>query len=182
MDLLSVAAGKMTEEHYSLVIVDSATALFRVDFSGRGSPLFSFVSFLAVNLLRWTTFLFSSFYRSTCRATTKARTISLSLDQDQWRYILPALCVLLSFRCFIFSLLHCYWTQSLMSPFWWPIKWSAILVPQPCSWPTPRSPLVAILWLMPPRLACSSAKGKENKEFAEFTILLRCPKASVYSR
>ena len=36
MDLLTGAAARMIEEHYSLLIVDSATALFRVDFSGRG--------------------------------------------------------------------------------------------------------------------------------------------------
>jgi len=36
IDLLTCAAAKMIEEHYSLLIVDSATALFRVDFMGRG--------------------------------------------------------------------------------------------------------------------------------------------------
>ena len=36
MDLLTVATAKMIEEQYALLIVDSATALFRVDFMGRG--------------------------------------------------------------------------------------------------------------------------------------------------
>mmetsp|Transcript_20336 Transcript_20336/g.32771 ORF Transcript_20336/g.32771 Transcript_20336/m.32771 type:complete len:275 (-) Transcript_20336:299-1123(-) len=36
MDLLVYVGAKMIEEHYSLIIVDSATALFRVDFHGRG--------------------------------------------------------------------------------------------------------------------------------------------------
>lgn len=36
MDLLQGVSERMVEEHYSLLIVDSATALFRVDFSGRG--------------------------------------------------------------------------------------------------------------------------------------------------
>lgn len=36
MDLLTGAAARMIEERYALLIVDSATALFRVDFSGRG--------------------------------------------------------------------------------------------------------------------------------------------------
>ena len=35
MDLLVHVAAKMIEEHYSVLIVDSATALFRVDFIGR---------------------------------------------------------------------------------------------------------------------------------------------------
>lgn len=34
--LLSLVAAKMAEEPYSLLVVDSITALFRVDFSGRG--------------------------------------------------------------------------------------------------------------------------------------------------
>lgn len=34
--LLSLVAAKMAEEQYSLLVVDSITALFRVDFSGRG--------------------------------------------------------------------------------------------------------------------------------------------------
>lgn len=34
--LLVQAAGLMSEEHFSLLIVDSLTALFRTDFSGRG--------------------------------------------------------------------------------------------------------------------------------------------------
>ncbi|GAB5371926.1 hypothetical protein AAMO2058_001622000 [Amorphochlora amoebiformis] len=36
MELLVSAAAKMIEERYSLMIIDSATALFRVDFTGRG--------------------------------------------------------------------------------------------------------------------------------------------------
>lgn len=36
MDLLVLAAAKMMEEKYALIVVDSATALFRVDFMGRG--------------------------------------------------------------------------------------------------------------------------------------------------
>ncbi len=36
MKLLAGVAAKMIEEHYALVVVDSATALFRVDFMGRG--------------------------------------------------------------------------------------------------------------------------------------------------
>lgn len=36
IQLLQVLAAKMTEEHFGLVIVDSSTALFRVDFTGRG--------------------------------------------------------------------------------------------------------------------------------------------------
>jgi meiotic recombination protein DMC1 len=36
MELLSLAAGKMMEERFSLVVVDSCTALYRVDYSGRG--------------------------------------------------------------------------------------------------------------------------------------------------
>lgn len=36
MELAQALSEKMVEEHYSLLIVDSATALFRVDFSGRG--------------------------------------------------------------------------------------------------------------------------------------------------
>lgn len=36
MKLLAGVAAKMIEDHYSLVVVDSCTALFRVDFSGRG--------------------------------------------------------------------------------------------------------------------------------------------------
>lgn len=36
MHLLSLVAAKMAEEPYALLIVDSITALFRVDFSGRG--------------------------------------------------------------------------------------------------------------------------------------------------
>ena len=35
-DVLILAAAKMMEEHYSLIIVDSIMALFRVDFPGRG--------------------------------------------------------------------------------------------------------------------------------------------------
>jgi len=34
--LIAAAASKMVEERYSLIVVDSITALFRVDFSGRG--------------------------------------------------------------------------------------------------------------------------------------------------
>lgn len=36
LSLLETAAGMMTEDRYALVIVDSATALFRTDFTGRG--------------------------------------------------------------------------------------------------------------------------------------------------
>ena len=36
MSLLQSAAAKMSEDYYKLLIVDSLTALFRVDFSGRG--------------------------------------------------------------------------------------------------------------------------------------------------
>lgn len=36
MELLAGVAARMIEDHYALLIVDSATALFRVDFSGRG--------------------------------------------------------------------------------------------------------------------------------------------------
>lgn len=36
MHLLSLVAAKMVEEPFSLLVVDSITALFRVDFSGRG--------------------------------------------------------------------------------------------------------------------------------------------------
>lgn len=36
IQLLTVLAAKMSEETFSLLVVDSATALFRVDFSGRG--------------------------------------------------------------------------------------------------------------------------------------------------
>jgi meiotic recombination protein DMC1 len=36
MALLTLACAKMIEERVALVIVDSATSLFRVDFSGRG--------------------------------------------------------------------------------------------------------------------------------------------------
>ena len=36
MDLLVEAAARMAEDTYALLIIDSATALFRVDFSGRG--------------------------------------------------------------------------------------------------------------------------------------------------
>uniref|UniRef100_A0A7S2X988 RecA family profile 1 domain-containing protein n=1 Tax=Lotharella oceanica TaxID=641309 RepID=A0A7S2X988_9EUKA len=36
MELLIAVAAKMIEERYSVLIVDSSTALFRVDFSGRG--------------------------------------------------------------------------------------------------------------------------------------------------
>jgi hypothetical protein len=36
MKLLAGVAAKMIEEHYSLVVVDSSTALFRTDFMGRG--------------------------------------------------------------------------------------------------------------------------------------------------
>ncbi|KAA6376058.1 MAG: putative DNA repair protein RAD51 [Streblomastix strix] len=36
MQLLSQAAGLMSDERYSLLIVDSATALYRTDYSGRG--------------------------------------------------------------------------------------------------------------------------------------------------
>lgn len=36
MHLLSLVAAKMAEEPFSLLVVDSITALFRVDFSGRG--------------------------------------------------------------------------------------------------------------------------------------------------
>jgi meiotic recombination protein DMC1 len=36
MDLIQGVSERMVEDHYSVLIVDSATALFRVDFSGRG--------------------------------------------------------------------------------------------------------------------------------------------------
>lgn len=36
MQLLIQASAMMAESRYALVIVDSATALFRTDFSGRG--------------------------------------------------------------------------------------------------------------------------------------------------
>lgn len=36
MDLLTGAAARMIDEHFALIVVDSATALFRVDFMGRG--------------------------------------------------------------------------------------------------------------------------------------------------
>lgn len=36
IQLLTLLAAKMAEEQFSLLICDSATALFRVDFSGRG--------------------------------------------------------------------------------------------------------------------------------------------------
>jgi DNA repair protein RAD51 len=36
MQLLEMAAGLMAENRYSVVVVDSATALFRTDFTGRG--------------------------------------------------------------------------------------------------------------------------------------------------
>lgn len=36
MNLLQTAAAKMCEESFGLIIIDSATALFRVDFNGRG--------------------------------------------------------------------------------------------------------------------------------------------------
>ncbi|PRP80620.1 meiotic recombination protein dmc1 [Planoprotostelium fungivorum] len=36
LQLITEIAAKMVEEHYKLLIVDSITALFRVDFSGRG--------------------------------------------------------------------------------------------------------------------------------------------------
>ncbi|KAG9394859.1 DNA recombination and repair protein DMC1 [Carpediemonas membranifera] len=36
IELLTLIAAKMSEEHFALIIVDSVTALFRVDFSGRG--------------------------------------------------------------------------------------------------------------------------------------------------
>ena len=36
MKLLIEAAAMMSEQRYALVVVDSAMALFRVDFSGRG--------------------------------------------------------------------------------------------------------------------------------------------------
>lgn len=36
IDLLTAAAAKMIEEHFALIVVDSATALFRVDYMGRG--------------------------------------------------------------------------------------------------------------------------------------------------
>ena len=36
MTLLEQAAGMMIETKFALIIVDSATALFRTDFSGRG--------------------------------------------------------------------------------------------------------------------------------------------------
>ena len=36
MDLLKMASAMMAEDRYALVVVDSATALFRTDYSGRG--------------------------------------------------------------------------------------------------------------------------------------------------
>lgn len=36
LTLITEIAAKMVEDHFSLLIVDSLTALFRVDFSGRG--------------------------------------------------------------------------------------------------------------------------------------------------
>jgi meiotic recombination protein DMC1 len=36
IQLLTLLAAKMAEDSFSLLVVDSATALFRVDFSGRG--------------------------------------------------------------------------------------------------------------------------------------------------
>jgi meiotic recombination protein DMC1 len=36
MQLIITAAAQMSEDHYRFFIVDSITALFRVDFSGRG--------------------------------------------------------------------------------------------------------------------------------------------------
>ena len=36
MELLSAAAAMMSESRYVLMIIDSATALFRTDFTGRG--------------------------------------------------------------------------------------------------------------------------------------------------
>lgn len=36
MDLIQGVSERMVDDHYSLLIVDSATSLFRVDFSGRG--------------------------------------------------------------------------------------------------------------------------------------------------
>jgi DNA repair protein RAD51 len=36
MQLLTLAAGMMAESRYALLIIDSATALFRTDYSGRG--------------------------------------------------------------------------------------------------------------------------------------------------
>ena len=37
MHYLTLVAAKMVEDRFSLVVVDSATALFRVDFAGRGA-------------------------------------------------------------------------------------------------------------------------------------------------
>jgi DNA repair protein RAD51 len=36
MDLLRMASAMMSEDRYALMVVDSATALFRTDYSGRG--------------------------------------------------------------------------------------------------------------------------------------------------
>ncbi|KAH0472508.1 MAG: uncharacterized protein KVP18_004717 [Porospora cf. gigantea A] len=36
LQLILVAAAKMVEEHFSLLVIDSIMALFRVDFTGRG--------------------------------------------------------------------------------------------------------------------------------------------------
>jgi len=36
MELLKMAAAIMSQDRYALIVVDSATALFRTDFSGRG--------------------------------------------------------------------------------------------------------------------------------------------------
>ena len=36
MELLKMASAMMAEDRYALLIVDSATALFRTDYSGRG--------------------------------------------------------------------------------------------------------------------------------------------------
>ena len=36
MELLKMAAAIMAQDRYALIVVDSATALFRTDFSGRG--------------------------------------------------------------------------------------------------------------------------------------------------
>ena len=37
MHYLTLVAAKMVEDRFSLIVVDSATALFRVDFAGRGT-------------------------------------------------------------------------------------------------------------------------------------------------
>lgn len=36
MDLLKMAAAIMSQDRYALIVVDSATALYRTDYSGRG--------------------------------------------------------------------------------------------------------------------------------------------------